>query len=139
MTFTIEQLNNEIITGKQYKFAIPKTAEDFVEVNTQKQEIFADEPNNIRALIINDPDESNGTYKYFIEHSEGNRTVELSGGAYAVFTGHWKTLADLDHFIGACYGELAQSAEYKINGTNNLQLIDFEQGEIILKLPASQH
>lgn len=75
MTFTIEHLDNEVITGKRYKFAIPKTPEDFTEVNNQKLEILPMNQKTIRALIINDPDESNGTYKYFVEHSEGNRPL----------------------------------------------------------------
>lgn len=33
MSFTIDYLSTEVITGKQYKFAIPKTPEDFIEVN----------------------------------------------------------------------------------------------------------
>ena len=136
MPFTIEHLDNEVITGKQYKFAIPKTPEDFTEVNNQKLEILPTELNSVRAIIINNPDESNGTYKYLIENSEGNRTFEISAGDYAVFMGPWETLADIDHFIGACYGELYQSDEYGIGGTNNIQLIDFEHGKITIKLPA---
>lgn len=136
MTFTIEHLDNEVLTGRQYKFAIPKTPEDFIEVNNQKLEILPTELNSVRAIIINDPDGSNGTYKYLIENSEGNRTFEIATGDYAVFVGPWETLADIDQFIGACYGELYQSSEYGIGGTNNIQLIDFEHGKITLKLPA---
>lgn len=134
MSFSIEQLDNEVITGKQYKFAIPKTPEDFTEVNNQKLEILPTDKQNVRAIIINDPDERNGTYKYFVEDSQGNRTFALQTGDYAVFTGSWETLADIDNFIGASYGELYQSPEYGIGGTNTIQLLDFENKNIILKL-----
>ncbi|WP_086315554.1 hypothetical protein A5821_003042 [Enterococcus sp. 7F3_DIV0205] len=136
MSFNIEHLGNEVITGKQYKFAIPKTPEDFVEVNNQKLEILPTDKKIVQAIIINDPDASNGTYKYFIEDSEGNRTFTRSASDYAVFTGTWETLADIDQFIGASYGELYQSSEYGIGGTNNIQLLDFEHQKITLKLPA---
>ncbi|MBO0422328.1 hypothetical protein BCR22_12870 [Enterococcus plantarum] len=136
MSFTIDYLNTEVITGKQYKFAIPKTPEDFIEVNNQKLEILPTDKKNVRAIIINDPDERNGTYNYFIEANEGNRTFTLESGDYAVFTGTWDTLADIDNFIGASYGELYQSPEYGIGGTHAIQLLDFDPKKIILKLPA---
>ncbi|MBO0467174.1 hypothetical protein JZO73_06460 [Enterococcus plantarum] len=136
MSFTIDYLNTEVITGKQYKFAIPKTPEDFIEVNNQKLEILPTDKKNVRAIIINDPDERNGTYNYFIEANEGNRTFTLESGDYAVFTGTWDTLADIDNFIGASYGELYQSPEYGIGGTHTIQLLDFDPKKIILKLPA---
>lgn len=136
MSFNIEHLGNEVITGKQYKFAIPKTPEDFAEVNNQKLEILPTDKKIVQAIIINDPDASNSTYKYFIEDSEGNRTFTRSASDYAVFTGTWETLADIDQFIGASYGELYQSSEYGIGGTNNIQLLDFEHKKITLKLPA---
>lgn len=135
MTFTIEQLNDEQITGKQYKFAIPKTPEDFAEVNNQKQELLPTDQNKVRAIIINDSDQSNGTYKYFVEDGDGKRTFEIPAGEYAVFIGPWETLADIDHFIGTSYGELYQSAEYSIGGTNNIQELDFEHKKVTLKLP----
>jgi len=136
MSFNIEHLGNEVITGKQYKFAIPKTPEDLAEVNNQKLEILPTDKKIVQAIIINDPDTSNGTYKYFIEDSEGNRTFAMSASDYAVFTGTWETLADIDQFIGASYGELYQSNDYGIGGTNNIQLLDFEHKKITLKLPA---
>ncbi|MGX7151143.1 effector binding domain-containing protein [Enterococcus ureasiticus] len=136
MSFNIEHLDNEVITGKQYKFAIPRTPEDFAEVNNQKLEILPTDKNSVQAIIINDSDESNGTYKYFIEDSEGNRAFTVEAGDYAVFIGPWETLADIDNFIGASYGELYQSPEYGIGGTNNIQLLDFENKKITLKLPA---
>ncbi|WP_430606639.1 hypothetical protein IGJ55_002708 [Enterococcus sp. AZ170] len=135
MSFSIEYLNSQEITGKQYKFAIPKTPEDFTEVNNQKLEILPTDKKKIQAFIMNDPDKRNGTYKYFIEDNDGNRTFTLASGTYAVFTNPWETLADIDHFIGACYGELYQTIEYDIGGTTNIQLLDFEHKKITLKLP----
>lgn len=135
MSFSIEYLISQEITGKQYKFAIPKTPEDFTEVNNQKLEILPTDKKKIQAFIMNDPDKRNGTYKYFIEDNDGNRTFTLAGGTYAVFTNPWETLADIDHFIGACYGELYQTIEYDIGGTTNIQLLDFEHKKITLKLP----
>lgn len=136
MAFTIEHLDNEVVTGKQYKFAIPKTPEDFAEVNNQKLELLPIEQKNVRAIIINDSDEYSNTYKYLIEDIDGNRTFTVQTGDYAVFTGSWETLADIDNFIGASYGELYQSPDYEIGGTTNIQLLDFELKKIILKLPA---
>ena len=99
--------------------------------------ILPTDKKKIQAFIMNDPDKRNGTYKYFIEDNDGNRTFTSAGGTYAVFTNPWETLADIDHFIGACYGELYQTIEYDIGGTTNIQLLDFEHKKNHLKTPCS--
>ncbi|MGM0218474.1 hypothetical protein [Enterococcus sp. AZ126] len=136
MSFSIEFLENEVITGKLYKFAIPKTPEDFAEVNNQKLELLPNDKKNIRAIIINDPDERNGTYRYLVEDREGSRTFTVDAGDYTIFIGAWETLADIDQFIAASYGELYQSKDYSICGTTIIQLLDFEHKKITLKIPA---
>lgn len=135
MSFTIEQIDSEVITGKRYKFAIPKTPEDFVEVNNQKLEIFPVDKNTIHAILIHDPDERNGTYNYFIKDSKGNRSLTLPANEYAVFIGSFETLADVDTFIDSCFDELQQSIDYRIGGTNTIQLLDFEHQKITIKMP----
>ncbi|MEI5989730.1 hypothetical protein A5881_001223 [Enterococcus termitis] len=136
MSFTMNHLEPETITGKQYTMKIPQTPEEFSAANRRKQEILPKNQDSVRALIINDPTLKEGSAYYFVEEHNGEDTFTIPAGDYAVFVGPWETLADIDHFIGASYGELYQSAAYGIGGTYNIQLIDFQNSKITLQLPA---
>lgn len=134
MSFTIESLTEQIITGYQTILPTPASFDDISEMSAVKSEYLDKLKANANQLA----EQAVDSQYYGVNFNQAEKQNYLAGvkvtsaardyftvpaGLYAKFETTAATRNEIDQFIGAAYGEVSQSDQYAIAGNYNLEVV----------------